>query len=262
ERVTAYAVPAETIGTQAFEGVIGMDFEVVNPIVVVRLGVFDDLHDPVQLERVLAVSARACRAIAAAGGSVLVIIDSPSPKRVASAGRAEAAPRLDAAGWGRLVEAIARISEIARGAGLRPAVHPHAGGYIEFEDEIERLVEETDFDLCLDTGHLAYAGTDPARALRAYGSRLAHMHLKDVDREVLGEVRSRGLDFWQAIEREIFCPLGEGVVDLDAVGAAVEEIGYDGFATIEQDRVPGTGSPLRDLEASVAVMDAVTGVRR
>lgn len=45
ERITAYSVPAGTLGTQAFEGVIGMDFEVVNPIVVVRLGVFDDTSD-------------------------------------------------------------------------------------------------------------------------------------------------------------------------------------------------------------------------
>ena len=32
-------------------------------------------------------------------------------------------------------------------------VHPHAGGYIEFADEVERLVADTDLDLCIDSGH-------------------------------------------------------------------------------------------------------------
>lgn len=223
--------------------------------------VFDDLHDPDELGRVLGVAERACRMIAAAGGSVLVIIDSPSPERVATAGRSTAAPRLGEAGWAQLVEAIGRVAAVARDAGLRPAVHPHAGGYLEFEDEVERLVEQTELDLCLDTGHLAYAGADPAAAIARWGERLAHLHLKDVDREVLGQVRANGLDFWEAIERGVFCPLGAGLVDLREVSAAVEGAGYEGFATIEQDRVPGTGSPLADLEASVAVMTETARAR-
>lgn len=223
--------------------------------------VFDDLHDPAERERVVGVAARACAAITAAGGSVLVVIDSPSPERVATAGRSAAAPRLDDAGWRELLVGIEAVAAVAREAGLRPAVHPHAGGYLEFEDEIERLVADTELDLCLDTGHLAYAGADPAAAIGRFGERLAHLHLKDVDREVLGAVRANGLDFWQAIEREVFCPLGAGVVDLGEVGAALARVGYEGFATIEQDRVPGTGSPTADLERSVEVMTATEGAR-
>jgi inosose dehydratase len=220
--------------------------------------VFDDLHDPAELERVLAATERVCRLIAAAGGEVLVIIDRPSPERAATAGRADAAPRLETAAWERMLATIGQLAGIAGAAGLRSAVHPHVGGYIEFEDEIERLAAESAFDLCLDTGHLAYAGVDPAAALEAYRERLVHVHLKDVDRAVLGRVRSLGLGFWTAIEEGVFCPLGEGIVDLAAVARSLQRIGYEGFATIEQDRVPGTGSPLEDLQASVAVIDAVS----
>lgn len=216
--------------------------------------VFDNLHGPAELERVVAVAERACAAIAAAGGEVLVIIDSPSPARVATAGRSAAAPRRDGAGWARLMTGVERVADVARAAGLRPAVHPHAGGYLEFEDEVERLVADSPVGLCLDTGHLAFAGADPAAAIRRFGDRLAHLHLKDVDGEVLDEVRAAGLDFWQAVERQVFCPLGAGIVDLAAVMASLEQVGYDGFATIEQDRVPGTGSPVSDFEKSVAVM--------
>jgi inosose dehydratase len=224
--------------------------------------IFDDLHDPAELDRVLAAARRASAAIAGAGGSVLVIIDKPSEERVVTAGRSEAAPRLSAAGWREMLETIRAVAEIAREHGLRPAVHPHAGGYLEFEDELEGLLRDTDLDLCLDTGHLAYAGIDAEAALADHASRLVHLHLKDVDREVLADVHTRGLGFWEAIEQGVFCQLGQGVVDLDAVLSTLDRIGYEGFATIEQDRVPGAGSPLDDLEASVAVVEAATGRRR
>jgi inosose dehydratase len=220
--------------------------------------VFDDLHDPSELARVVGVAERACRAIAAAGGEVLVIIDEPSPQRVVTAGRSEAASRLSSERWTRMLESIERIAEVARTTGLRPAVHPHAGCYLEFDDEIDRLIAETDLDLCLDTGHLAYAGSHPVETFKTYARRLAHVHFKDVDAEVLVRAREQNLDFWTAVEQRIFCPLGQGVVDFPGVLRVLSDAGYEGFATIEQDRVPGAGSPLDDLDASLRILDGVT----
>ncbi len=133
-------------------------------------------------------------------------------------------------------------------------VHPHAGSFVEFEDEIERLLDDSDLALCLDTGHAAYAGIAADRALIAYGSRLGHVHLKDVRADALARVRDERLDFWAAIAAGVFCPLGEGVVDLPGVLAALRDVGYNAYATIEQDRVPGSGSPLRDLAESLRVL--------
>lgn len=45
DTVIAYAVPAGTPGNQAFGGTLGMDFDVNNPIIVKRIGVFDDNSD-------------------------------------------------------------------------------------------------------------------------------------------------------------------------------------------------------------------------
>jgi inosose dehydratase len=59
----------------------------------------------------------------------------------------------------------------------------------------------------------------------------------------------------------IFCPVGDGVVDIAAVLAALDRIGYRGFATIEQDRVPGSGAPLDDLRKSVAVIEKARASR-
>ena len=218
--------------------------------------VFDDLHDPGQRDRLLAISERVGAFIAAAGGGVFVIIDKPDAIRVATAGRSAAAPRLDDQRWRLMIERIGEMAEIARRHGVHPVAHPHAGGYIEFADEIERLVIDTDVDVCLDTGHLAYARVDPGEAIRRYAGRLGHVHFKDVRPDVLARVDAEALTFWQAIEAGIFCPLGQGVVDFGDVYAALDAARYDGYATIEQDRVPGTGTPLDDLHQSLAVIEA------
>ena len=135
-------------------------------------------------------------------------------------------------------------------------MHPHVGGYIEFEDEIDRLVADTDLDVCLDTGHLAYARIDPVATLVRHAGRLAHVHFKDIRGDVLARVEREQLTFWQAIEADIFCPIGEGVVDISSVLATLDRLGYSGFATIEQDRVPGSGEALNGLRRSVEVIKA------
>jgi inosose dehydratase len=214
--------------------------------------VFDDLHEPSRAPQIAAATERAARAIAAAGGAVLLLIDRPAPERAATAGRAADARRLADREWTAMLETIGRCAAIAEAHGLRPAFHPHAGSYVEYEDEIERLLDDTDLALCLDTGHAAYAGIEADRALVAYGPRLAHVHLKDVRADVV----ERGLGFWAALAEGVFCPLGEGAVDLPAVLAALDDVGYEGYATIEQDRVPGSGSPLDDLAASLRVLSS------
>jgi inosose dehydratase len=218
--------------------------------------VFEDFHDPAQADDVIAVTRRACAAIAAAAGSVLVIIDRVSAGRAATAGRSEVAERLSAEEWRSMLSRVEAAAAIARDHRLRPVFHPHAGSYVEFKDEIERLLEDTDLDLCLDTGHSAYAGMAADRAIDAYASRLRHLHLKDVRPGVLARIGDEGLDFWAAIAAGVFCPMGEGIVSVPAVLAALSGASYDEYATIEQDRVPGSGAPLDDLRRSVEVVRA------
>jgi inosose dehydratase len=219
--------------------------------------VFDDFHDPSRGDELSIATKRAARAIAAAGGTVLLLIDRPSPERAVTAGRSIDARRLEDREWAAMLDAIRRCAAIAEDHGLRPAFHPHAGSYVEYEDEIERLLDDSELALCLDTGHAAYAGIEADRALVAYGPRLVHVHLKDVRAEVV----ERGLGFWDALAAGVFCPLGKGAVDLQAVLAALDDIGYEGYATIEQDRVAGSGSPLEDLAASVNVLAAAGATR-
>jgi inosose dehydratase len=213
--------------------------------------VFEPLHDP----RRLAASERAATAtadrLAALGARLLVVIAAVTPERAACAGREGNAPRLAARGRDALARAIDRVAQIARARGLEPVLHPHAGTYVEFPDEIEPLLELA--DVCLDTGHLAYAGIDPAAACRQWGRRVRHVHLKDVSRARVRE------DFWASVRAGAFTPLGHGSVDLAAVVDALRAIGYEGWAVVEQDRAAdAAGDPVADLRASRDYMQALS----
>jgi inosose dehydratase len=216
--------------------------------------VFEDLHDPDAHDEILAVSERACRTIAAAGGKTLVIIDRVSDERGATFGRTDEARRLQDPEWRRMLDCACRIAVIAASHGLKPAFHPHAGSYVEFEEEIDRLLADTELGLCFDTGHATIAGIDVAAALSKYRDRLAHIHLKDVDGAMLTQARTQKMTFWEALAEGLFCPIGDGVVDFARVAEKLDEAGYEGFATIEQDRTPGTGSPLADIATSLGVL--------
>jgi inosose dehydratase len=211
--------------------------------------VFDSFHRPGA--DVVSAARGAVAEISATGGTRLVLIDRPDVVRAATAGRGDVAVRLSATARVALVDALRAAASVAAEAGIRAVLHPHAGGYVEFEDEIAAVLcafEPDLLGLCLDTGHALYAGSDPAALIRTYGDRLDHLHLKDVD----GAVLARGLGFWDAVAAGVFCPLGDGLLDLDAVRAALADAGYDGPATIEQDRRPGTaGSPVDDLRRSI-----------
>jgi len=218
--------------------------------------VFEDFHRAGATGAVLAAAEAALGAIAATGGTLLVLIDRPSRERAATAGRSGAAGRLRGGEWTRMVSLLRRVAELAAARGVRAVVHPHAGGYIEFEDEIDRLLADVpgeELGLCLDTGHALYAGGDPAELIGRYAARVEHLHLKDV----AGPVRARPLGFWEAVGAGIFCPVGDGLLDLGALRDALDATGYDGFATVEQDRRPGSaGAPEEDLRRSVARLRA------
>jgi inosose dehydratase len=211
--------------------------------------VFEPLHDARQRDGVLATAAAVAERVAALGGRFLVIIDAVSPGRARTAGRSEEAMRLDRDDAASLRSTVAAIAGVARHHGLRPLIHPHAGTHVEFEDEVEPLVDLV--ELCLDTGHWLYAGHDPVAAYRRWADRIPYLHLKDVD---LGR---RGGSFWDAVHGGVFRPLGEGCLDLPALVDALGRHGYSGWAIVEQDRLPG-GDPVADLVASRRYVEALT----
>jgi inosose dehydratase len=147
------------------------------------------------------------------------------------------AAELSDAGWGRLADGVARAAELARARGFEPTFHHHMGTHVERPRHVERLLETTDVPLLLDTGHLVLAGGDPAEALRAWGPRINHLHVKDARTEVIRE----SADMSEAWLHGVFCELGAGDVDLAAFFAVLAESGYSGWLVVEQDWIPAPG---------------------
>lgn len=158
--------------------------------------------------------------------------------------------------WATFLRNLAETDAIARDHGLRVALHQHVGTVIETQDDLDRLLEESEVALCVDTGHMLSAGIDPVEVVRLHADRVAHMHLKDISTAQAAKVASGELGFREAVKGGLFRPLGDGDVDLPTVIKTLESSGYTGWYAIEQDcslteePPPGRG-PIDDCRTSL-----------
>lgn len=204
--------------------------------------VFRAFHDPAQWDDVMDGAVRTCKALKAHGAEHFVLIDSISPRRAPTAGRAAEAEQMDDAEWAAYRDRLVTVAKMgAEEYGLIPELHPHAGGFMDFEPEVERILAEVDSDtmkLCLDTGHCTYAGFDPVAFMRRHMDRITYVHFKSTDAEVKAKAIANRTGFYDACGQGIFCNLADGEVDLPAVRELLLETGYEGWCTIEQDCDP------------------------
>ncbi len=204
--------------------------------------VFRAFHEPDQWDDVLDGAVRTCKALKAHGAEHFVLIDSISPRRAPTAGRAAEAEQMDKAEWEAYRDRIVTVAKIgAEEYGLIPELHPHAGGFMDFEPEVERILQEVDGDtlkLCLDTGHCTYAGFDPVAFMKRHMERITYVHFKDTDAKVKADVIANRTGFYDACGQGIFCNLGDGEVDFPAVRQLLLDSGFEGWCTVEQDCDP------------------------
>jgi len=204
--------------------------------------VFRAYHDPSAWEDVLDATHRTAKALKAHGAQHLVLIDSISPRRAPTAGRAGEAEQMDKSEWTAYRDRIAETARIgSEEYGLTVGIHAHAAGFMDFEPELERLLNEVDeniLKICFDTGHHSYAGFDPVAFMKKHIGRISYMHFKDIDPKVKAEVIANRTGFYDACGQGIFCNLGDGDVDFPAVRQALLDAGFEGWCTVEQDCDP------------------------
>lgn len=222
---------------------------------------FDPLWDPAALPAILEKTRRTCAILKPLDAPRLVIIDCISQERGATAGRNADARRLNQRAWDAMMAAIIKIAGVAREEfGVASYLHPHAGSYIEFEDEVDRAMNDLpreQIGLCIDTGHAAYAGIDPVALIHRYGSRLGLMHFKDVNPQIRADCIRNQVAYFDAVDRrQIFCPLGAGMVDFSAVRDALMAVSYRGLAVVEQDPAAGA-TPLEHARANLEFLRSV-----
>ena len=157
-------------------------------------------------------------------------------------GEAIAPKRLDENAWERFIETTHKVADIARDRfGLQLVFHPHAETHVEYEDQIETFLEQTDPDrvsICFDTGHHAYRGGDPINFMRRHHDRIPYLHLKSIDPEIQTQVEAEGIPFAEAVKMDMFVEPSKGAVDFLAFRDLLQEIDYNGYAIVEQDMYP------------------------
>jgi inosose dehydratase len=208
------------------------------------------LHEPSQLETSLAKVRRTAAFYRKLGAHLLltaVVVDEGWSPRV----------ELSEAQWRHLFAALLLVDEAVAEHGVLQALHPHWGTLIESDADLRRVLADSSVRLCLDTGHLALAGTDPVRVVRAHPDRIAHVHLKDVDKSVAERLRSGELDLMTAVQAGLFQPLGCGDARINEVVGALEAAGYAGLYVLEQDTAltdavrSSRHAPMEDVRRSV-----------
>ena len=149
----------------------------------------------------------------------------------------------DAEGWRRFAAGVEMAVERCRARGYEPTFHHETATNVEAVWEIEKVLELTSIGLCLDTGHLLVGGGDPMVAVREWGPRINHFHLKDARREVVEQIVREVAPASEIWKRKAFCRLGDGDLDVEGILAWVRD-NYEGWLVVEQDVLPDPDNPL------------------
>lgn len=196
-----------------------------------------------------------------AGVEMLVFAVDGTLERDIYAGRTHLGPHLNENGYQRLADHITKYATIAKSAGVRSSFHPHSATYIETPEETRKLMALLEHDLvgmCLDVGHWIVGGGDPVQGVIEYGKRVTHVHIKDVDSEVLKKLIAGEYERMHvAVEDHyLFVPAGEGVLDLQGLFNELEKYGFSDWMMSEQDkaREPAeekSGVSMRNIKAAL-----------
>jgi len=195
------------------------------------------LIDPAAERETLEAHVKNARFVRDVGGSFLQILDE-RPKRA-----------ITAADYKRMGRLLTELGKRTADLGITLSYHNHMNNLGERPEEVRAVLDAADakfVKLQLDTAHYQQAGGDPVAAIREYHDRLSFLHIKDLEAPMPGATGDLSRSYR-------FVELGRGKVNLKKVFAALDEIGFKGWAVVELDRVP---DPVRSPKESALISRA------
>lgn len=122
----------------------------------------------------------------------------------------------------RFAEGLFRVLPAAKRHGIILAIEPEpglliqsAGEYMAFKNRFFR--DEPMVRMNCDAGHLFCVGDDPAEVIRKHADQIAHVHLEDIGKNRVHQHLTPG----------------RGVIDFTSIFAALRDVRYDGWMTVE-----------------------------
>jgi inosose dehydratase len=76
--------------------------------------------------------------------------------------------------------------------------------------------------LCLDTGHVSYSGGDNLKIIADHPDRIAYVHLKQVDPDVVAKVKEQDLPFGEAVKLGVMVEPPRGVPAMPPILEALD----------------------------------------
>jgi inosose dehydratase len=118
---------------------------------------------------------------------------------------------------------------LATDLGVKLLFEPH-GPVSDDLALVERVLDACNSEalgLNLDTGNLWLGGGDPVEFVKKFGTKIEHVHWKDMPAEM---VNRRGTEFGCGMTS---IALGEGVVEIEETVRELKRVGFDGHTTLE-----------------------------
>jgi inosose dehydratase len=165
--------------------------------------------------------------------------------------------------WELFCQGLNKLGKAASEKGMNLTFHHHMGTVVQTREEIDRMMESTNPEyvhLLFDSGHLSAAGEDPLDVLKTYGSRIKHIHLKDVRLSILQEVKEKRLSFLQGVRLGLFTVPGDGNVDFTPLFSQLDENRYEGWVVVEAEQDPSKADPFEYAQKARTYIHQKTGL--
>jgi inosose dehydratase len=137
-------------------------------------------------------------------------------------------------------DAFPLVEKLAKEFDQKLAIHNHGPEDRDYPtpESIWTHIQSLDarVGLCIDVGHTARAGIDPADAFKRYAARLHDVHMKDTVAVV-------------GAQRDVPVEIGAGRLDIRGMLRTLREVNYAGVVTFEYEKV--AANPVTGLAESV-----------
>lgn len=155
-------------------------------------------------------------------------------------------PKINDNEWKTYGDKLSEISNRLNDIGIPMSYHEHMGTIIQTEEDVYRLMNETNDKtfLLYDTGHLLFANANYESILKSYITRINHIHCKDIRKDILKNAIKNDFSFRRSFQDGVFTVPGDGCIDYKPILKLLKENNYTKWLVVEAEQDPKKANPL------------------